>query len=283
MFAKSLFRSADLSITDYRCDSGPDDPPFEEMHDLHSLAYVRKGSFSCEAVGETFEMTPGSLMVGAPGDEFVCSHTHHACGDECLSIKFSAALADEIGVDPKTWRIGAVAPLAEIVVAGEFADVAAAGESDVSADEAALMLTQRFGDIVAGRSRSRMRLAPRDRKRAVEAALWLDGNAHEEIDLEQIAARFDLSAFHFLRVFKAALGVTPHQYLVRCRLRHAARLLAEEAAPITDVAYDVGFADLSNFVRTFHRAAGVSPRRYRDAARGDRKILQERIATPLLS
>ena len=62
------------------------------------------------------------------------------------------------------------------------------------------------------------------------------------------------------------------------RLRHAARLLAEEERPITDVAFEVGFADLSNFIRTFHRAAGVSPRDYRRAAKGDRKIFQERLA-----
>jgi AraC family transcriptional regulator len=72
--------------------------------------------------------------------------------------------------------------------------------------------------------------------------------------------------------------VTPHQYLVRSRLRHAARLLADEERPITDVALDVGFADLSNFVRTFHRAARVSPRDFRKAAQGDRKIFQERLA-----
>jgi AraC-like DNA-binding protein len=74
------------------------------------------------------------------------------------------------------------------------------------------------------------------------------------------------------------LGVTPHQYLVRSRLRHAARLLADDERPVTDVAYDVGFGDLSNFVRTFHRAAGVSPRRFREASRGMRKIFQERLA-----
>ena len=44
-------------------------------------------------------------------------------------------------------------------------------------------------------------------------------------------------------------------------------------------AFDVGFADLSNFVRTFHRAAGVSPRAFRRAAKGDRKIFQDRLAT----
>jgi AraC family transcriptional regulator len=63
-------------------------------------------------------------------------------------------------------------------------------------------------------------------------------------------------------------------------LRRAARLLADNSLAITDIAFDVGFGDLSNFVRTFHRAAGVSPRRFRQAAKGDRKILQERLATP---
>ena len=50
-------------------------------------------------------------------------------------------------------------------------------------------------------------------------------------------------------------------------------------AGFTDVAYDVGFGDLSNFVRTFHRAARVSPRDFRRLAQGNSKILQERGAT----
>jgi AraC family transcriptional regulator len=79
-----------------------------------------------------------------------------------------------------------------------------------------------------------------------------------------------MSAFHFLRVFSSVVGVTPHQYLLRARLRRAARLLAGSDRPVTDVAYDVGFGDLSNFVRTFHRAAGVSPRGFRRMAHGDR-------------
>ena len=102
-------------------------------------------------------------------------------------------------------------------------------------------------------------------------------DANEEIDLHAAAAEAGLSPFHFLRLFGSVLGVTPHQYLVRARLRHAARLLADDARPVTDVAFDVGFADLSNFVRTFHRAAGVSPRRFRQAARGERRVFQARL------
>jgi AraC-like DNA-binding protein len=65
--------------------------------------------------------------------------------------------------------------------------------------------------------------------------------------------------------------------VVRSRLRHAARLLAEGDRPVTAVALDVGFADLSNFVRTFRRAAGVPPGEFRRVARGKRKFLQEAI------
>ena len=122
-------------------------------------------------------------------------------------------------------------------------------------------------------------VSARDRRRAVRVALWLDAHAHREpIDLAQAAHEAGVSAFHFLRLFAAVTGVTPHQYLVRARLRRAARLLAEDAAPIAAVAYEVGFGDLSNFVRSFRRAAGVSPRQFRSAAHADRKIVQDRLA-----
>jgi AraC-like DNA-binding protein len=70
-----------------------------------------------------------------------------------------------------------------------------------------------------------------------------------------------LSPFHFLRSFKAVTGVTPHQWLLRARLRDAARRLSASRTPITDIALDVGFEDLSNFIRSFHAEFGMSPRR----------------------
>jgi AraC-like DNA-binding protein len=132
--------------------------------------------------------------------------------------------------------------------------------------------------VVSGRSHKPAPASARDRRRAVETALWIDAHSNREINLEDIAGQADVSPFHFLRLFSSVLGVTPHQYLVRSRLRHAARLLADDDTSVTNIAYDVGFGDLSNFVRTFHRAAGVSPRKFREASRGMRKIFQERLA-----
>ena len=107
--------------------------------------------------------------------------------------------------------------------------------------------------------------------------MWMEENSHEPLDLESAASEVGLSSFHFLRLFGRVLGVTPHQYLVRSRLRRAARLLIDDTRSVTQIAFDVGFGDLSNFVRTFHRAAGISPRGFRRAARGERKIFQERL------
>jgi len=76
-------------------------------------------------------------------------------------------------------------------------------------------------------------------------------------------------------VFVRVTGVTPHQYLVRTRLRRAAALLADPDRRIGDIALEVGFGDLSNFVRTFHRAAGMSPGRFRRLSRPERKIFQD--------
>ena len=164
-----------------------------------------------------------------------------------------------------------------MMICGEFAQTVTQGESDIGTDEAAMFFARRFVEITSGMSRNPLKSPPSDRRRAVESALWIDANANRQIDLGGIAKQAGVSAFHFLRLFSNVLGVTPHQYLVRSRLRHAARLLADDARSVTSVAFDVGFGDLSNFVRTFHRAAGISPGRFRALARGDRKIFQDRL------
>jgi len=281
MDATTLLQRQSISVSEFRCSAGPHDTPFVEQHRGHTLSFVRKGSFGCHSRGRFFELVAGSVLVGHPGDEYVCTH-EHVCGDECLSFFLAPELVDAIGDRAEAWRIGSAPPLPELMVLGELAQAAADGRSDVGLDEVGQIFASRFVETVSGRPREPVATAARDRRRAVEAALWIDANSHRDIDLEDAAAQAGISPFHFLRLFSDTLGVTPHQYLVRSRLRHAARRLADDDSPITDIAYDVGFGDLSNFVRTFHRAAGASPSRFRQASRGtskgDRKIFQERLA-----
>src|ERR1700686_4527127 len=277
MTRTTLLQRGSICVCDFRCSAGPDDTPFAEQFGSYSISYVRKGSFGCHSRGRFFELVAGSILVGHPGDEFICTHDH-VRGDECLSFFLTPELVQAIGDSAEVWRVGAAPPLPELMVLGELAQAAADGRSDVGLDEVGHAFASRFVEVVSGRPQKLAPATARDRRRAVETALWIDANSHRPIDLEDAAGQADISPFHFLRLFSGVLGVTPHQYLVRSRLRHAARLLADDERSVTDVAYDVGFGDLSNFVRTFHRAAGVSPRRFREGSRGMRKIFQERLA-----
>jgi len=277
MSSTTLLRRPSMTVSDFRCTAVPGDKPFVELHGCHSISFVRKGSFGYRSRGKSHDLVAGSLLIGSPGSEFVCTHDH-VCGDECLSFFFEPELVETISEGSQAWQVGAAPPLAELMVVGELAQAAADGSSDIGLDEVGHLLAHRLVEVVSGERRKVVSVTARDRKRAVEAALWIDANSHRQIELEDVAREASVSPFHFLRAFSGALGVTPHQYLVRSRLRRAARLLTEDDKPVTDIAYDVGFGDLSNFVRTFHRAAGVSPLKFRQASRGMRKIFQERLA-----
>jgi len=277
MPATTLLQRQSITVSDFRCNAQAGDAAFVEQHRCHSISYVRKGSFGCESRGRSFDLVAGSILVGHPGDEYVCTHDH-VCGDECLSFFLGPELVEALGDHTDIWQIGAAPPLPELMVLGELAQSAADGRSDVGLDEVGQLFASRFVEVVSGRSREPAPATSRDRRRAVETALWIDAHSHQQIDLEGAAGQAGISPFHFLRLFSSVLGVTPHQYLVRSRLRRAARRLTDDDSSITEIAYDVGFGDLSNFVRTFHRAAGVSPRRFREASRGMRKIFQDRLA-----
>src|SRR5262245_36679564 len=196
-----LFQSPLLSVSDYRCTLGPRDSAFAETHAGYSVSYVRKGSFGVRTRGRAFELVAGGLLIGHPGDEYLCTHDH-VCGDECLSFMLSPALVDTIGDRTAAWRAGGVAPLAEVMVLGGLAEAAAKAESELALDEIGTLLAARFVALVSGlRHGDPAAAAPRDRRRAVETALWLDAHSHEAIDLAAAAGVAGLSAFHFLRVF----------------------------------------------------------------------------------
>jgi len=277
--ARVLRRTNLVSVVDYRCTAGPNDHPFVERHTSFSVSYVRKGSFGYRLGGRSFELVAGSILVGRRGDEYMCTH-EHVSGDECLSFRLSPALVESIGGPDHVWRMGCMPPTAELMVLGELAQTAAEGRTVGGPDpvELGILLAGRFVEIASGRQADPPGATARDRRRAVHAAVLMDRHAHEPLHLARVAGAAGLSVFHFLRLFAQVVGVTPHQYLINARMRRAARLLASGSRSITDVALDVGFGDVSNFVRTFSRAAGVSPRVFRQAANGDRRILQDRIA-----
>src|SRR3982074_3913333 len=124
MTATTLLQHGAISVSDYRCSAGRGDRPFVELHSRHSVSYVRTGCFGCRTRGQSFELVAGSILVGHPGDEFMCTHDH-VCGDECLSFFLGPEVVQAIGDRTELWRVGATPPLPELMVLGEMAQAAA--------------------------------------------------------------------------------------------------------------------------------------------------------------
>jgi AraC-like DNA-binding protein len=79
----------------------------------------------------------------------------------------------------------------------------------------------------------------------------------------ELARRAGLSRFHFLRRWKEAFGVTPHEDLTRQRIARAKALLARDHASVTDVCFEVGFSSLGSFSTMFAERAGCPPSAWR--------------------
>jgi len=99
-------------------------------------------------------------------------------------------------------------------------------------------------------------------------------------DEPAIAADARQSAYHYLRIFQQLTGVTPHQFVLRARLRVAALQLLASDAKVIEVALAAGFGDLSNFSAAFRRELGASPRAYRRMARPASRALPSATPSP---
>ena len=100
-------------------------------------------------------------------------------------------------------------------------------------------------------------------RRMLRARDAMDRRFAEPLDVPALAAIAHLSASRFGRVFKETFGETPHRYLQRRRVERAMTLLRQTDRPVTQVAWDVGFASLGTFSRTFSAIVGCSPSEFR--------------------
>lgn len=90
---------------------------------------------------------------------------------------------------------------------------------------------------------------------------FLDDCLADAICVEDAARASHMSRYHFFRLFRAAFGISPHQYLCQKRLEKSRELLLSGKAPVFDVALRCGFADLPAFSKAFKRRFGVCPSR----------------------
>ena len=90
----------------------------------------------------------------------------------------------------------------------------------------------------------------------------LELNPECKLTVEEMAQNAFISKYHFIRSFKAEIGITPHQFQIQNRIRKAQRLI-HEADTITEVALTTGFCDQSHFIKQFEKQVGLPPLTYK--------------------
>lgn len=104
-------------------------------------------------------------------------------------------------------------------------------------------------------------------RRLLRAKDRMDAASHEAWPVERLAQVSGVSEAHFARAFKQAFGIPPHRYLLTRRIERAMALLRDTDRPITDIAFDTGWASLGTFGRTFRDITGSSPSAVRQGAK----------------
>lgn len=109
-------------------------------------------------------------------------------------------------------------------------------------------------------------------KRVLE---YIDNHLHRKITLDDLAAVAGLSRMHFASRFRAAMGLRPHEYLLRQRIGRAEELLLHSTMPIVEIALTVGFQTQAHFTTVFKRFMGHTPCQWRNAHHAEQPAAQQ--------
>jgi AraC family transcriptional regulator len=252
-----------------------------------SVRWVARGSYTYEVEGQRYLLRPGNFLIINHGQ-----HYNSAMEDkeltECFTLSFDPLLASDVATSlslSQEWRLEhplEVAARAEPAffvntygIEGafrnlfeEFVRVGRGDFQGVSLEDSFYGLMEQLfvSQHRVERSLSRIpavRRATREElyRRVSRARDFIHAHSDRNLSVESISSEARLSPAHFLRVFKQAFGLSPHQYLLNLRLNRARTLMVErrERVPLGLIAIECGFEDLSSFSKAFKQRFGVAP------------------------
>lgn len=176
-------------------------------------------------------------------------------------------VAHRIRVDPRTRNLPIVQVSAIAVTPDDERDGLESGadtflssplEADMLLDAIETAIRRRRAGASAGESAPRL-----DSRALLRVQALARSRLGERIAVKDLACEAGLSEFHFARLFKAASGETPHEFLTRMRIDESKRLLRTTPLALAAIAARVGFRTQAHFSRAFREVTGIAPREYR--------------------
>lgn len=122
-------------------------------------------------------------------------------------------------------------------------------------------LASRVASLCASVQSRQRPLAPLSARQLQRVTDHVVKNLSQELSIDRLAALVNMSSFHFARCYKKTTGVTPHQFVVHTRIKHAQEMLAQGKRSVGEIAMEVGFASQSHFASVYRKIVGTTPRR----------------------
>jgi AraC-like DNA-binding protein len=267
VISRLLGSGAGWRVDDVVCGCGPHDRPFEERHEEICIAAVTEGIFRYRTPQGSALLAPGSLLLGNHRQCFECGH-EHGVGDRCLSFHFTPEFMEAVirataGARRIEFVVPRLPPTSSLTAITAAAEAAREQADCLEFEGLALLLAGAVSAILADGEPRTPAPNARDERRVAAALRRIRADAEDPPSLSGLAGAAGMSPFHFLRTFRAVVGVTPHQFILHERLRRAAVRLRQTDDSISSIAFDAGFNDLSTFNRRFRRLIGRTPSAYR--------------------
>ena len=273
-----LHQSEFYQINDFKCHCDRCSVSQPEYDNSMFISFVRKGFFEFQTFRRNDEMHVGRMLVSKPGYEHTTRHIDSQ-PDLTTSFEFTTdffRIMKEEYASKAGWFLNNN-DIHSLMLYGSaeldllhhriFQILRSKETSGLQLDELAMELVEKVMLLISG-SPAEINPITDALKRyhlvTIEIAReYILGHFNENISLHQLAQYCHVSPFHFSRIFKSIMNVSPHQYLTEIRLNHAKILLTTTEQPVTDIAFACGYNSLEHFTTAYRRKFKINPGRHR--------------------
>ena len=273
-----LHQSDFYQVNDFKCHCDRCSVSQPEYNESLFISFIRKGFFEYKTFRKDDELHVGRLLVSKPGYEHITRHIDNQ-PDMTTGFEFSAEffriIQDQYAAQ-EGWflknndihslmlRSNAELDYLHHRILQMLKDKEA---SSLQIDEMVMDLLEKVIQVISGHTLEVGSIGDSLKQFHLgtieNAKEYILQHFNEDISLHQLAQHCYISPFHFSRIFKSVMNVSPHQYLAEMRLNHAKILLATTDEPVTDVAFACGYNSIEHFATAYRHRFKANPTHYR--------------------
>jgi len=275
-----LHQSDFYQVNDFKCHCDRCSVSQPEYNESLFISFIRKGFFEYKTFRKDDELHVGRLLVSKPGYEHITRHIDNqpdmTTGFE-FSVEFFRSIQDQYAAQAGWFlknndihslmlRSNAELDYLHHRILQMLKDKEA---SRLQIDEMVIDLLEKVIQVISGHTLEVTSIGDSLKQFHLgtieNAKEYILQHFNEDISLHQLAQHCYVSPFHFSRIFKSVMNISPHQYLAEIRLNHAKILLATTDEPVTDIAFGCGYNSIEHFATAYRRRFKANPTRYRRA------------------